>query len=796
MTPPTPSPTPAAPAWLRRLTSPVAAAVVLVLFWGVLFGSVQNESVTYDETVHATAGYAYWKYNDYRINPENGNLPQRWAALGLLASDTKFPAPGNDAPGWLTPNEWELGEQWLHHMGNDTIAMLRHGRAGSAVLAVILAALVWAWSRRLFGAIGGMLSLLVCVLNPTLLANGPLMTSDTAAALFFLAATGAWWWLLQRLTPLRLAASALVMGGLFVSKMSAPLIILVALVLTIARLVRREPLPVGGKNPRLLSGRRQQAAALGVAVLVHAAVVYATVWGFYGFRFSMFAPGLPGAERGRELWAEMVGRKSLPEAFKEITVDSATAAKARKLFDDRMVPTFGWEKVSDDTLAELKRTLLTPADGARLDAVIAADAPTPTARLIVSLRDHRVLPESYLFGYLHAWRFAQARLTYFKGVFSNFGWTSFFPYTFLVKTPLSTLVLVLLAIAALVAAGRLPRIEGLAPPGPFHAWPAVLPLIALFGLYWVALLNSNLNIGHRHIMATYPPLFIFCGAAGRWIEAWFAAGRAGRAARLVGCTALTLTGLQAAEIGYRFPHYLAYFNGIVSPDEAYQEFTDSTLDWGQDLPGVKRYTERHPEAGPFFLSYFGNGDPRTYDIPAHFLASNPGRFLRDYPPIFLLPVPAPGGKPELEALMRRLPAGYDLVGTSNQAGGTSALFVKSAASLRLTAGTYLISATMLPFEWSDGAEQAYLRARELMEPLLDPANPRGRVNALMRLDQNEWVQAIETFEKLQTLRLISLLNQRKPDDNIGYSILVYRLNEAQVTQALSGPPPIKAPARN
>ncbi len=58
-----------------------------------------NESPTFDEPTHLTAGYSYWLKHDYRLDPENGNLPARWAALPLLFGDFRFPAqtarPGN-----------------------------------------------------------------------------------------------------------------------------------------------------------------------------------------------------------------------------------------------------------------------------------------------------------------------------------------------------------------------------------------------------------------------------------------------------------------------------------------------------------------------------------------------------------------------------------------------------------------------------------------------------------------------------------------------------------------------------
>ena len=68
-----------------------------------------------------------------------------------------------------------------------------------------------------------------------------------------------------------------------------------------------------------------------------------------------------------------------------------------------------------------------------------------------------------------------------------------------------------------------------------------------------------------------------------------------------------------------FPHYLAYFNGLVGgPGEGYRYLSDSNLDWGQDLEGLKRYMDK--EGLPMvYLSYFGNPPPSAYGIRYQFV---------------------------------------------------------------------------------------------------------------------------------------------------------------------------------
>ena len=155
---------------------------MLIAFYVGMLASLREKSQTMDEGVHLAGGYTYWSYNDYRIHPENGNLPQRVIALPLLLGNYKPPA--TDGELWRTSDKWRLSWQWLYQLGNDAEAMIQRGRAASGLLAVVLGVLVWAWARQLFGLIGGMISLLLYVLDPSILANGALMTSDTACARF------------------------------------------------------------------------------------------------------------------------------------------------------------------------------------------------------------------------------------------------------------------------------------------------------------------------------------------------------------------------------------------------------------------------------------------------------------------------------------------------------------------------------------------------------------------------------------------------------------------------------------
>src|SRR5207237_6263195 len=66
------------------------AILVAVLHAFMAVTAVNTKSPTFDEPQHLTAAYSYFVTNDFRLDPENGNLPTMWAALPLLLDDLKF----------------------------------------------------------------------------------------------------------------------------------------------------------------------------------------------------------------------------------------------------------------------------------------------------------------------------------------------------------------------------------------------------------------------------------------------------------------------------------------------------------------------------------------------------------------------------------------------------------------------------------------------------------------------------------------------------------------------------------
>jgi hypothetical protein len=244
----------------------------------------------------------------------------------------------------------------------------------------------------------------------------------------------------------------------------------------------------------------------------------------------------------------------------------------------------------------------------------------------------------------------------------------------------------------------------------------------------------------------------------------------------------------------RFPHYLAHFNGVVRPARAYRHLVDSSLDWGQDLPGVRRYIETRPPSGPVYLSYYGFASPVYYHVPAILAYSVTSRPA----PLQILSLPEAESDEALRDFLRREPE-YDneVVGKTLRDGKDLAVVVKKPDALRLTGGTYFISATLLQpvtapalgafGPWNERVERQYQTLRQLVAPLFSD-DPTERSAALARFSAEYWIEAINTHEYLRFRRLAAFLRQSEADDNVGYSILVYHVSADELSRALDGPP--------
>lgn len=219
--------------------------------------------------------------------------------------------------------------------------------------------------------------------------------------------------------------------------------------------------------------------------------------------------------------------------------------------------------------------------------------------------------------------------TYFLGEVSNLGWHHYFPIVFLIKVPLTFLVLTLIAL--LLAAWQIKRPFWQKPYYRTINWLKThlieFAFLSFLALYWASSIKSNLNIGIRHILPTFPFLYILVSdQIDRWLTVSFwpilekfkltAKGLSHTLkTALLLCLKTYFKYLVVAILLFWYiwgtlaiyPHFLAYFSQLVGgPANGYKYVTDSNLDWGQDLKRLTQFVEEN-KIEKIYLSYFGGG---------------------------------------------------------------------------------------------------------------------------------------------------------------------------------------------
>ena len=436
---------------------------------------------------------------------------------------------------WAGHAIWRFARHWLY-IWNDAGRLLFWGRFAIALVGAALVAAVFLWTRARFGAAPALVALFLAALSPDLLAHGQVVTTDMGAAATMFLAVVAFDAALQRTTPARVLVAGLATGAALATKLSALGLGPILLVLAVARIVDPRPLLLSGWKRSVASGGRDDPVAGRAArAAVLAGVLLALV---------PLAVGV--------IWGAYGFRRSFG-------ADPALAA------------TFPWDSL---------RATHPLVQGS-----------------VQALRDHGLLPEPYLFGFLRFFQHSEARRAFLLGRLSATGFPHFFLVSFLVKTPLPLLGLLLLA-----ATGR----------GRDCARPGALAAAGIPFLVYAALTQTRgLNIGHRHLLPLYPFAFVLAGAAGAWLPR-----RLGRAGAL---GLLALLGWYAWGTLHVHPHELAYFNETVGgPANGWRVLVDSSLDWGQDLSRVEPWMRQHG-IRHYKLSYFGSASPKYHGITGEML---------------------------------------------------------------------------------------------------------------------------------------------------------------------------------
>jgi len=204
-------------------------------------------------------------------------------------------------------------------------------------------------------------------------------------------------------------------------------------------------------------------------------------------------------------------------------------------------------------------------------------------------------------------RAAFGNTMYFMGEVSNLGWKKYFPIVYLIKEPLTLHLLTLVAL--LYALGvikkynwqkRLLSLKAFA-----KEYFNELAILLFLGIYWASSLISNLNLGVRHLMPTFPFVYMLVsGAIINILKEPYLKLKTFFMGALIASQTLSIVAI--------YPHFMAYFNELAGgPENGYIFSVDSNLDWGQDLRRLKNWVDEK-KINNIYVDYFGGGDARYY----------------------------------------------------------------------------------------------------------------------------------------------------------------------------------------
>ncbi|WP_422931012.1 ArnT family glycosyltransferase [Singulisphaera sp. PoT] len=550
-------PTPAAPFWSRFRLS-FAVAVLLAIHLGLATRSLILENPTIDEVIHLPAAITYWQKGTFRLYHHNPPLIKLVAALPLiLGGNIDMPYDSRSSTWNVEPlNKAAFAHDFMERNAHDYFELFTRSRIIMPFFSVLAGLVVFFWSKRLYGAGGGLLSLALWCFCPNVLAHCRLITTDIGSSAFGILATFVFWLYLQKSTWFRATCTGVVLGLAQLSKFSLILLYGIWPIMGLLHLLINQD--TTRRLRRLLVGAGQ-----GLLILVLSFLTIDVGYGFEGV-------GIP------------LGRYEF--ICKTLT---------------EPVPPGMWRPDDPDMLRN--RALKYRVN--RFRGTLLGSIPVPLPEhYMLGFDDQKIeaegVPEKFigpaggdeLRGYP----------VYLNGVLQQKSWWYYYIAALAYKVPEGTWLIVLTSWVLLIGSRRSRA-----------AWFDEFAVLAVPTVIMTAItFFTNINIGLRYVLPAFPYIYVSAGKVIPWASGfrkrghWVASG----------FVAVCLLGTVTATLRIH-PHYLAYFNDVSGgPANGALHLIDSNLDWGQDLVGLKRWIDANAKGERIGVAYFGQINPSIFNL--------------------------------------------------------------------------------------------------------------------------------------------------------------------------------------
>jgi Dolichyl-phosphate-mannose-protein mannosyltransferase/Tetratricopeptide repeat len=265
----------------RRFSVYAGVCLLLLLFGWQLGSTVRQESLTWDEGDHIFAGYMSWKTHDFGLNPEHPPLMKMLATVPLLRLPLKVPTLQNR---FFKDESYYDGRELLFSNAPEysVESLTFRVRMAAGIVAILMGLLVFVATQEMFGTGAAFVALVLLTFEPTVLAHGAFVTTDTGVSCFFFAAVYAFYRYCKVRSASRLLVAGLAAGLALATKHSAVLLLPMLVGLAGCEVVFR----LNGDA----RGRRALQMVWSLALI--GVVAIGVLWAFYGFRYAARPLGL------------------------------------------------------------------------------------------------------------------------------------------------------------------------------------------------------------------------------------------------------------------------------------------------------------------------------------------------------------------------------------------------------------------------------------------------------------------------------------------------------------------------
>ena len=171
----------------------IVCAALLVAHALLLAYAAAANSATFDEPAHLAAGVEYWQQHDLTIYSLSPPLLRLWAAIPAVFAQAKAPPTDQESHRPIVERHWLYADAFIAANFSRFPLLLLLSRLGMIPLSCLAGWATYRWAGELYGRRSAVAACAMYCLNPSILANGGLVTTDLGTAAAMLASCWLWW---------------------------------------------------------------------------------------------------------------------------------------------------------------------------------------------------------------------------------------------------------------------------------------------------------------------------------------------------------------------------------------------------------------------------------------------------------------------------------------------------------------------------------------------------------------------------------------------------------------------------